>query len=171
MRASLTALPTFRKDGSITAVVEVPRGSGIKFRYDPEADIFEYGRTLPLGITYPYCFGFIPGTRAEDGDPLDVLVLTEAPTFPGVVIPVRLIGVVELSQKDEGGERVRNDRLIAVPWEETRTHEDLTDRQRQEIERFFLNSVFFTPKHAKVRGWKGPAAAGKLIRQARKRAA
>ena len=168
MRAALTALPTFRKDGSVTAIVEVPKGSGIKFRYDPESDTFEYGRALPLGLTYPYCFGFIPGTKADDGDPLDVLVLTEAPTYPGVVIPVRLVGVVELTQKGEDGERERNDRLVAAPLD---SEEELTDRMRREIEQFFLNTVFFTPKNARIRGWKGPSAAERLIRQARKRAA
>src|SRR2546421_8437092 len=114
MRASLIALPTWRKDGNINAVIEVPRGCGVKLKYDPECDCFEYGKALPLGMTYPYCFGFIPGTEGDDGDPVDVLVLTDAPTFPGVVVPARLIGVLQISQRNGKDERERNDRLLAV---------------------------------------------------------
>jgi inorganic pyrophosphatase len=171
MRSALTALPTWRKDGSVNAVIEAPRGCGVKITYDPEGDCFEYGKALPLGMTYPYCFGFIPGTEGEDGDPLDVLVLTDAPTFPGVVVPARLIGIVRLSENGKTGKRHRNDRLVGVPTAEPRiadgvgSPEDLCDRLREEIEQFFLNTTLFTQKEPRIEGWKGPTAAQKLIRR------
>jgi inorganic pyrophosphatase len=173
--ANLHALPTFRKNGAVNVVVETPRGSGIKLSYDPDEDCFEYSKALPLGITFPYSFGFIPGTKAEDGDPLDVLVLTEAPTFPGIVIRTRLIGIVRVSENGKKGKRRRNDRLVGVPLDEERTAdgcetmEDLPERLRQEIEQFFLNTTLFTQKDARLDGWKGPKVAEKLVRRSTKK--
>jgi inorganic pyrophosphatase len=172
---NLSSLPPFRKDGAANVVVETPRGSGIKLSYDPDDDCFEYSKALPLGVTFPYSFGFIPGTTAEDGDALDVLVLTEAPTFPGIVIRTRLIGVLRLSENGKKGKRRRNDRLIGVPLDEKRTAdgckrpEDLPQRLRQEIEQFFLNTTLFTQKEPTIDGWKGPRAAKKLVDGSRKK--
>src|SRR5579872_7085076 len=118
---TLTSLPAFRKSDSksdhlINAIIETPRGSRCKFKYDPDHGVFELHRMLPAEDPYPYDFGFIPSTVAEDGDPIDVLVLLEATQFPGCVVPSRLIGVLEIEQREHGGEGkpVRNDRLIAV---------------------------------------------------------
>ena len=131
----------------------------------------EYGKALPLGLTYPYCWGFLPGTVGEDGDPLDVFLITDAPTFPGVVIASRLIGVLQLEQ-DGKKRRERNDRLIGVPLKEPRTAdacetpEDLSTRLREEIEQFFVSTTFFSQKDPTILGWKGPKAALKLVRKA-----
>jgi inorganic pyrophosphatase len=75
--------------------------------------VFRVSRVLPAGSEFPYDFGSIPGTRAADGDPLDVLVLGLAPSFPGCLVTVRLLGVLHAEQT-ERGRRIRNDRLIAV---------------------------------------------------------
>jgi inorganic pyrophosphatase len=154
----------------VRVVVEAPRGSGVKLKYDPRLGAFEYGRALPLGLTYPYDWGFVPGTRAEDGDPLDALVLGDVPSYPGVVIPSRPIGVVLLDQKNHDRKRERNDRLVLVPlgaerFEELRDAAALPRRAREEIERFFLDTTFFTQKEARVLGWKGPAEADALVRR------
>jgi inorganic pyrophosphatase len=173
--ANLCSLRTFRKDGAVNAVIETPRGSAIKLSYDPEDGCFEYGKALPLGVTFPYSFGFIPGTTADDGDPLDVLVLTEAPTFPGIVIRTRLIGVVRVTENSKKRKRRRNDRLVGVPLDEERTADgcetpdDLPKRLRQEIEQFFLNTALFTQKDPRIDGWKGPNAAQKLVRRSTKK--
>jgi len=169
-RADLVHLSTWTKSGSVRVVVESPKGSAVKFDYDPDLDVFVYGKALPLGLTYPYCWGFLPGTCGDDGDPLDIFVLSDAPTFPGVVIECRLVGVLRLEEKSKK-RRERNDRLIAVPVADPRIADgcedvaDLPERLRQEMEQFFLSTTFFTHKHATVQGWKGHKAAIKLVRK------
>ena len=166
----LHKLPARDDDGDVRVVVEAPRGSGLKLKYEPSLGVFEHGRMLPLGLAYPYDWGFVPGTRAEDGDPLDALVITDVPSWPGVVIPCRPLGAV-LVEDHEDGEKERNDRLVLVPsgaerFEHLENPESLPARMREEIEQFFLNAIFFTPKDAKILGWKGPKYADKLIARA-----
>ena len=98
MKTDLTRLATWTEDDNLRVVVESPRGCSAKLRYNPELDVFEYGRSLPLGLAYPYCWGFLPGTVGDDGDPLDVFLITDAQAFPGIVIASRLIGVVQVEQ-------------------------------------------------------------------------
>jgi len=162
--------------GAVRVVVEVPRGCGVKLKYEAEIGAFAYGRPLPLGLTYPYDWGFVPGTKAEDGDPLDALVIADVPSYPGVVIPCRPLGVVLLDEKNGKKKRQRNDRLVLVPlaadrFEDLTDPDSLSDRMRDEIERFFLNTTFFSQKEARILGWKGPRYAAKLVRKfERKRA-
>jgi inorganic pyrophosphatase len=170
----LHKLPPRDGDGAVRVVVEAPRGCGVKLKYDPRLGAFEYGRALSLGLTYPYDWGFVPGTRAEDGDPLDALVLGDVPTYPGVVIPSRPIGAVLVDQRNADGERERNDRLVLVPlgaerFAELRDAAALPRRAREEIERFFLDTTFFTQKNARVLGWKGPKDADALVRKSSRR--
>jgi inorganic pyrophosphatase len=165
----LSALPPFDAEGRLRAVIETPRGSAVKLKYEPSLDVFELGRSLPLGVTYPYDFGFVPGTRGADGDPLDVLVLQDVPTYPGVVVACRLLGMVRLSQK-QGRTRQANPRLIVVPSSDRRLDDlrGLPDRTRAEIEQFFINVVLFEPKDPRVEGWADPTAAARIIEQGRK---
>jgi inorganic pyrophosphatase len=107
----LTRLDPFDEDGVLRMVVETPRGAGVKLTYDPDLGTFTVTRALALGITYPFDWGFIPGTIAEDGDPLDALAVHDSATFPGVVLPCRPLGVVDVTQKGEQG-REDNPRLI-----------------------------------------------------------
>jgi inorganic pyrophosphatase len=97
----------------LKAVIETPKGRRNKFKYEPEKQVFSLSRVLPEGFLFPFDFGFIPSTKAPDGDPLDVVVLMEEPAHVGCVLDVRLIGVVKVVQK-EGGKERRNDRLLAV---------------------------------------------------------
>ncbi len=166
----LHKLPPRDGEGAIRVVVEAPRGCGVKLKYEPRLGAFEYGRVLPLGLTYPYDWGFVPGTRAADGDPLDALVLGDVPSYPGVVIPSRAIGAVLLDQKNREGERERNDRLVLVPlgaerFADLRDAGALPQRAREEIERFFLDTTFFTQKDARVLGWEGAAEADARVRK------
>src|SRR5437763_6775127 len=102
------------KDGeTVQVVIETPRGNRNKFKYDPESGFFKLSKILPEGMVFPYDFGFVPSTKGEDGDPLDVLVLTDDPLFPGCLVDCVMIGVIEAEQ-EEDGETQRNDRLIAV---------------------------------------------------------
>ena len=166
----LHKLPARADDGAVRVVVEAPRGSGLKLKYEPALGVFEHGRMLPLGLTYPYDWGFIPGTKADDGDPLDALVITDVPAWPGVVIPCRPLGAVLVEDKEDG-RKERNDRLVFVPesaerFDHLETPASLPKRMRDEIEQFFLNTIFFSPKEARILGWKGPNYAEKLITRA-----
>src|ERR1700712_6053162 len=93
------------------AIIETPKGRQSKFDYHPESGLFELAGMLPTGMSFPLAFGFIPSTLGEDGDPLDVLVLAEEDLPIGCLVWVRLLGVIEATQT-ENGKTVRNDRLI-----------------------------------------------------------
>lgn len=128
-------------------IIETPASSRIKYTWDPEVERFRASKVLPLGMAFPYDFGFIPETRADDGDPLDVLVLADAPLAVGAIVACRLLGVFRVAQSDKGKQKlVRNDRLIAVPTESIRGahwHElaDLGAQQLSEIGDFFRTYV------------------------------
>jgi inorganic pyrophosphatase len=139
----LSNLPTYADDGAIYAAVEAPKGSGVKLKYDEKLGAFTVTRALPLGLTYPFDWGFVPSTQAPDGDPLDVLILHDAVTYPGVVLPCQLLGVIEMDQDDEGDKHERNDRIVVIPSWHDRLGEferatDLPNRLYKEIEQFFL---------------------------------
>src|SRR5947209_13058274 len=100
----------------VQVVIETPKGSRNKYAYDPEQKMFELTRVLPAGMIFPYDFGFVPSTKADDGDALDVLILMDAPAFTGCLVEARLVGVFEGDQV-QSGRKKRNDRLIAVATE------------------------------------------------------
>ncbi len=167
--ADLGRLPARDADGWIRVVIESPRGANVKFKYDTALGVVTVSRPLPLGLSYPYDWGFVPGTRAPDGDPVDALVYWDAASFPGVVVPCRAIGVVRLEQdsKSSGG-RVRNDRIVAVPVKHSRgdglrSSDDLAERVRDEIAQFFLSAIFFEPKNPALLGWGGPEEAARIV--------
>lgn len=98
---------------SCRAVIETPKGRRAKLAYDPSSGAFGIKRMLPDGMSFPLDFGFVPGTRGEDGDPLDILVLNDEPSPVGALLGVRLIGVLEAEQTEDN-KTVRNDRILAV---------------------------------------------------------
>ncbi len=161
-------LKPFDRKGRVRMVVETPRGWTTKYKFDEDLDAFTVSRTLALGVAYPFDWGFIPGTRSEDGDAVDALCIHYQPSFPGVVLPCRCVAVVDVDQKGSGG-RVANPRLILAPaWEGTSAFAiegELSERARAEIERFFLTATLFTDKEARIAGWRDAAAAESLIRE------
>ncbi len=166
----LDRLPTWAKKNVVRVVVEAPRDSKLKLKYDPKLRAITWGHPLPIGFAYPYDWGFVPSTLGEDGDPLDALVLSEVASHPGVVIPCRPFGVLQLEEKGEHG-RERNDRLVVLPVEGRWTNEVAGPREMprqtvEQLEHFFLSTVFFTHKAARCLGWKGPKAAIRLIESA-----
>ena len=107
-------LPTWADSDHVYAVAETPRGSRAKLEFDPKLGAFTLAKPLLAGLTYPYDWGFIPSTKAEDGDPLDVLIVHDAATYPGLVLKCKPIGVLEVVQSSKDGNE-RNDRVFVVP--------------------------------------------------------
>jgi inorganic pyrophosphatase len=164
----LTELPPFDEDGNLQVIVESPRGSTLKLEFDPKHAVFTISRALPVGVAYPFDWGFIPGTLADDGDPVDALVLHAERTYPGVLLPCRVLGMVALSQV-QAGKREANDRVIALPaWsnqvDDLKDTKDLPTQLRQELEQFFVTATFFTGKKIRLEGWRGRRAAERMIR-------
>ena len=156
----------------LRVVVETPKGSRNKFAFDPDEHIFELKKVLPAGMTFPYDFGFVPSTEADDGDPIDVLVLMDEPAFPGCVLTCRPIGVIEGEQGD-GKDTERNDRIIAVEqdahsWADIKTIDDLGKEFCRELEEFFVNYHKLTGKQYRVLGIKSPNQARKMVKAGRR---
>lgn len=94
-------------------VIETPKGSRNKYAFDPKQRVFELKKVLPAGMTFPYDFGFIPSTEADDGDPVDVLVLMDEPAFPDCLLKCRVIGVIQ-GEHGTKKSKERNDRVVAI---------------------------------------------------------
>jgi inorganic pyrophosphatase len=169
----ISRIPTFADRGRrvFRVVVESPRHATVKFKFDPALQAMKVSRPLTLGLRYPFDWGFVPGTRMGDGDPLDVMVLWDGESYPGVVLECRAIGVLLVEQKKKKGSgRERNDRVIAIPSEaprakDTRGPADLPVRVRREIEHFFVQVTAFEDKDIEILGWRGAARALQLVRQ------
>jgi inorganic pyrophosphatase len=124
-------------------VIETPRGSRIKYKYDENHRFFRLKKTLPAGLVFPFDFGFLPGTKGEDGDPIDALVISEFQGFPGCLMDCRIIGCIQAEQTS-GGKTVRNDRFLAVPeqsvvFENAISIEDIPSTIITQVEQFFTN--------------------------------
>ncbi len=160
------------KDELLQVIVETPRGCRNKFAFDPQQKIFSLKKVLPAGMSFPYDFGFLPSTLAEDGDPIDVLLLMDEPTFAGCLVKARLIGVIE-GEQIEGKEKTRNDRLVAVAemsheYGHLKKLRDLPEQLIRELEEFFVNYHRLEGKQYRLLGCKGKTSAMALITAARK---
>ena len=151
----------------VTCVIEVPRNSTNKYEYDPERELFVLDRVLYSAMHYPGDYGFIPGTLAEDGDPVDVLVLTNYPTFPGVVLRARPLAFLEMS--DEKG---RDQKVLAVPvddprYDANRHISSISPHRLREIEHFFDIYKELEGKRVTVEDWHGIEETHATIEEAR----
>jgi inorganic pyrophosphatase len=165
----LTRLPTLDENGSFLVVIESPKGSKIKYKYNEKLKVFSLSRPLSMGIEYPHNWGFIPGTQMEDGDPVDAMVLFDEVLLQGTVIPCRVIGVLKLEQnrKNKPG-RERNDRIIAIPeaarrFKRINRIQNLSQKIKEELEEFFKAAALFQNKNIKFLGWGNKKEAEKLI--------
>jgi inorganic pyrophosphatase len=147
--------------------IEIPRGSRNKYEYDDALGRFRLDRTLHSSVVYPTDYGFVPDTLAPDGDHLDVLVVVEEPTFPGCVVPSRVIGMLEMD--DEKG---RDEKVLAVPVGDPRFQDvhqlrDLPGHWLREIEAFFATYKLLEDKLVNVKGWQSRETAWAAIAQCR----
>lgn len=154
----------------IRCIVETPRGSSAKFKFDPDAKLFTLSRSLVASLTYPYDWGFVPSTLAADGDPIDVMIFHDVSTYPGMMLCCRLIGVLEVEDvKDD--ERTPNHRLFAVPEDARRESEvkdvrELPKRLRDELEQFFRTTAALEKKDVDIQEWHGPKRARQHLDEA-----
>lgn len=150
----------------INVVIEIPKGSSNKYEYDKETETFKLDRTMHSAVFYPFDYGFIPNTLAEDGDNLDVIVLIEKPTFTGCIIKARVIGVLEM--EDEKG---IDNKIITVPIEsieprkaEIKDINDLTEHEKKEIREFMEHYKSLEPnKWAKIKEFQSKEKAMEII--------
>src|ERR1700733_9578765 len=152
----------------LRVVIETPKGSRNKFAFSPDEHMFELKKVLPAGMAFPYDFGFVPSTKADDGDPVDVLVLMDEPAFTGCLLSCRPIGVIEGEQGDKK-HKERNDRIISVEkdahsWADIKTVDDLGKQFVRELEDFFVDYHRLSGNEYRVLGVKGPAQARRLVK-------
>ena len=165
---SLVAKDKDENDNSlIQVVIETPKGSRNKYEFDADEKLFRLKKVLPAGMTFPYDFGFIPRTRADDGDPVDVLVLMDEPAFPGCVLKCRIVGIIEGLQGDKKSKE-RNDRVVAIEkqnhsFADIRNIDDLGKKFVRELEEFFVNYHKLSGEQFKVIDVRGPKQARKRI--------
>ena len=151
----------------VRMIVEIPKNSSNKYEYDGELGVFRLDRALYSAVHYPGDYGFVPGTFADDGDPLDVLVLGDQPSYPGVMIVVRPVGLLDMVDQKEPDQKI-----LAVPYRNPRfdqvhTIDQVFPHSLTEIEHFFTIYKELEGKITEMRGWKGPREARDLIRKSR----
>lgn len=154
---------------SLTVMIEIPKGSRNKYEYDKELKVIRFDRMLFSAVHYPSDYGFIPATLAEDGDPLDALVLVWEPTFPGCVIQAKPIGLFKMW--DEKGP---DQKILCVPvydplWNHINKLTDVPPHLLKEIEHFFAIYKDLEKKKTGVEGWEGLESALKIIQESRLR--
>ena len=170
MKSPYQALPPFdAQEKLVHMIVETPKKSAVKYAFDPDSGLFALKRALPGGMTFPFNFGFVPSTAAEDGDPLDIMLLNEEPLQTGTFVKVQPLAILKARQSD-GKKKIRNDRIIgvAVPEEDIveMAARSLTKKILDEIEFFFVayhkgfGNTFETLGHG------GPAEAVRAVKKA-----
>jgi len=169
----LDSLPTYEQD-DLTVIIETPKGSQNKYAYEPSVGSFILKGVLPAGAVFPFDFGFVPSTLGGDGDPIDVLVLMDAPAFAGCIVPSRLIGVVRAEQSEDG-KTEQNDRLVAVASKSVthRSIQELSDVSEDlvgQIEHFFISYNAAKGKKFEPKGRFGKRHARELLERAIERA-
>jgi len=153
---------------TVMMMVESPKGFNQKFEYEPEEKRFRLTKILPAGMVFPFDFGMIPGTKGEDGDPLDVIVIDERGTFPGCMLEARIVGALHAEQTERDGITMRNDRFIGIPvvsqlFPQVNDLEQLPDNILNQLEHFFRNYNEQAGKQFKVKARLSAAEAAKLL--------
>ena len=150
----------------VNAVIEIPLEGISKYEYDKELHVFRLDRNLFSPVHYPGDYGFIPSTLGDDGDPLDVLVLVDTPSFPGCVQEVRPIGVLEMIDQGQGDEKILCVGEGNPRYNDVNEYSDIYPHILKEITHFFSIYKDLEGKNVEVKGWKGAAAATAVIEKA-----
>ncbi|MBD2446626.1 inorganic diphosphatase [Nostoc sp. FACHB-152] len=161
----LSRIPAQPKPGLINVLIEIPGGSKNKYEYDKELEAFALDRVLFSSVRYPYDYGFVPNTLADDGDPLDGMVIIDEPTFPGCIIAARPIGMLEMI---DGGDR--DEKILCVPDKDPRyTHvkslNDVAPHRLEEIAEFFRTYKNLEKKVTEILGWQDVGKVSALVEQ------
>ena len=161
----LSRIPAQPKPGLINVLIEIAGGSKNKYEFDKDINAFALDRVLFSSVQYPYDYGFVPNTLADDGDPLDGMVLMDEPTFPGCVIAARPIGMLEMI---DGGDR--DEKILCVPDKDPRyvnvkTLDDVASHRLDEIAEFFKTYKNLEKKVTEILGWKGLDEVQPLVEQ------
>ncbi|MCS6812462.1 MAG: inorganic diphosphatase [Cyanobacteria bacterium] len=149
----LSLIPAQPKPGLINVLIEIPAGSKNKYEYDKDMQAFALDRVLYSSVQYPYDYGFVPNTLADDGDPLDGMVIMDQPTFPGCVVAARPIGMLEMI---DGGDR--DEKILCVPAKDPRytsvkSLADVSQHRLDEIAEFFRTYKNLEKKVTEILGW------------------
>ena len=153
---------------TFTIIVETPKGSAQKYVYEEKLKCFKLTKIMPAGMVFPFDFGFIPGTKGEDGDPLDIIVISEFKSFPGCAMECRIVGGMKANQTEKNGNTMRNDRFIGVPVE-SELFKDINSINQfpqniiEQLEDFFKNYNKAARKEFEVLERMGSEEAMKLI--------
>ncbi|NMF58915.1 inorganic diphosphatase [Pseudanabaena yagii] len=159
----LSLIPPQPKAGILNVLIEIPAGSKNKYEFDKDLNAFALDRVLYSSVQYPYDYGFVPNTLADDGDPLDGMVIMDQPTFPGCVIPARPIGMLIMI---DGGDR--DEKILCVPAKDPRYADvkslaDIAPHRLDEIAEFFRSYKNLEKKVTEIRGWEGVEAVQALV--------
>jgi inorganic pyrophosphatase len=155
----------------LTVIIETPKNSPVKFDYVEELKCFKLNKILPAGMVFPFDFGYIPGTKGGDGDPLDIISIAEFGTFTGCAIDCRIIGAILAEQKEKTGVKIRNDRFLAIPLQ-SEQYKDINELRQlpkeliDQLQQFFINYNKAAKKDFKVIGTVGSKKAYTLIQKA-----
>jgi inorganic pyrophosphatase len=161
----LSLIPAQPEPGLINVLIEIPGGSKNKYEFDKDMNAFALDRVLFASVKYPYDYGFVPNTLADDGDPLDGMVMMDEPTFPGCVIAARPIGMLLMI---DGGDR--DEKILCVPAEDPRYNEvkslgDIAPHRLEEIAEFFRTYKNLEKKVTEIQGWKDVDAVTPLVEE------
>ncbi|MEY2856228.1 MAG: inorganic pyrophosphatase [Cyanobacteriota bacterium] len=161
----LSLIPAQPKPGIINVLIEIPGGSKNKYEFDKDMNAFALDRVLFASVKYPYDYGFVPNTLADDGDPLDGMVMMDEPTFAGCVIAARPIGMLLMI---DGGDR--DEKILCVPAEDPRYNEvksikDIAPHRLEEIAEFFRTYKNLEKKVTEIQGWKDVDAVNPLVEE------
>lgn len=151
----------------VRMIVEIPKNSSNKYEYDGKLNLFRLDRALYSPLHYPGDYGFIPGTLAQDGDPLDVLTVVDDASFVGILMSVRPVGMLDMVDENEPDQKI-----LAVPnrnprFDQIHTIDQVFAHKLREIEYFFTIYKELEGKKTRMLGWKGPKEARECIRQTR----
>ena len=161
----LSLIPAQPKPGIVNVLIEIPAGSKNKYEFDKDLNAFALDRVLYASVQYPYDYGFIPNTLADDGDPLDGMVIMDQPTFPGCVIAARPIGMLGMI---DGGDS--DEKLLCVPDKDPRytsvtSLKDIAPHRLEEIAEFFRTYKNLEKKETKITGWQDVDSVRPLVEQ------